>query len=778
MRRCWRHHILFGLTCYVLLLQRTSCFRIPKDDVRPKSKCHNNVTYSSNDHTAGPLPKCIALNHPYCLDIRLPYNSTILPDYLPDLNLKSSEEISSYLERWRGVKKLPKCWPVLQMALCSALMPQCEEDLSTGRVSRFYRPNVDICYDLVIKDECRFLSRQFEDWPALFNCNDTNIYARNCTNELRVLKFSGSTGQTQCQYPLVPNNDDSTWFRDIGGCAIHCKFPVFSIHEQANIATFIKVLCAMGLLSTTAAIILFGANKATSKSSRMAKIIKRCTWCQLLVYIGWSLQTILNNDIACSPSGSILYGLPLVANSCVLSFLLTYLPSMSSLFWCAHLGKLCHEKLIGKEDKSPGHVEIDRALSLFNYGIPLTLFVCVAFLGHIDGRGLHGICTVGQQSIIIKSVFVFAPTILGTLYGNYYFMQIIFKLWFEKGTAMKPSLWRIFIRITALSVLTLLQIVFESANYFYEHLNEARWMESIDRFVGCQLSLNNLDLAIPLQDTYTVNERHGCAIGSKPLIILDYLEIFTKLTIGIVIASWAFYESNYRGLRRKLIDLLEDDKERQRRAKSFINQEPSLLHGRTNGEFPKFRRDDPEQATYRDLIDMTSPTRCCNDQQAGEELEDDDDDDDDRAQDNRREISNQRRLSTETPSSLGSTALPSGLNSDNSSILHNSVGFGIRSKVSRSHKGMTSRDVVNDCKQRKQQQHAIVFPQAAPDPTPYLDAHRWLLDQMRNRFNPPNLGMLQTDPVRQPQFHHGICTYAPAQDESQNSSVQQEESKT
>jgi hypothetical protein len=767
------------LVC-LLLAPAATCARTSKDNSRPKLKCLKNVTTLITEpqtQFAITNSKCVTLSHPYCLDIKLPYNSiALLPDSFPDLNLKTFEDVQNFLDKWRHLQKLPTCWPILQVALCSLLMPKCEEDPLTGRIVQFHQPNVDICSELINfnKTNCKFIQKQLvEEWPSLFTCNDTNLYAKNCTNELRDLKYSlGASSKQVCQYPLVPTNDNQSWFKDIEGCALHCKFPISSSYDQASISLVIKCLCLVGLTSTIVAIILFKFNKASSKSSRMAKVIKRCTICQLLIYIGWSLQIFFNHEVGCKTDGSQLYGQPLVANSCILSFILTYLPSLSSLFWCAHLGKLCQEKLTGNEDKSANNSEIDRTLSLFNYGIPLTLFVSVAFLGHIDGHGLYGICTVGQKSVLIKTIFVFVPSLVGTLYGNYFFARIIFKLAFVRTTTMKPSLRRNFIRISALATLSTLQAIFSVINYFYESNYQHEWVQAIEHYVGCQLNLNNIDSMVSQHD-YT-RQQQECVISSKPFITLYYIEILSTLTVGVIISSWAFYDSNYKGLRRKLIDILEDDKDRQRRVKTYLLKEPNASSRRQNWLTNKSEAELDE--TYHDLIDMTSPTRCA----GGEKGDNGSDDSMDPANNELVEqqvdipctdaASTGARISRRA--SLQSVTLTniSVYNSESSSMVNGYAIPMVMAKNSGRHhrgganrRGKTSRDVVNDCKQQRvSNQLQNINGQETRQQADLVVAQTALMVnmiKMMEQFNPSDLSKLQSDPDRQPHFNHGFAEF-------------------
>lgn len=561
--------------------------------------CLKNVTTvvnANSDHSQMINRRCVELNHRFCLDINLPYRTATLPDYIPGLNFTSVEEVQIYLQRWQGVKRVPRCWPALQVALCSVLMPQCYEDPITSKAIRVSRPSVDICNDLVNENDCKFVERHY-GWPAIFNCNDSSLYAKNCINEIQDLRPKPVF--EECQYPLVPSNDSALMFNDIKGCAMSCKYPVLSPGDQGDITIFIRLLSATGLIGTSLAIVLFKTNRANSKSSRMAKIIQRSNTCQCIAYIGWLLPIILNYDIACTSSGANLIGLPLKANACLLSFSLTYLPSLANVCWFAYLGKLCHEKIVGKDKKSLDHTKVDRRINLLSCGVPSALFGAVAFLGRIDGRGLYGICTAGQHSTVIKVIFVFMPKIIGTLYGLFYFIRTIFKLMLVR--TRKPSLQRNFVRIVALTVLSLTDVIFSVGNHVYEVFHHAKWTEAVDSYIACNLNLkglreNEFDPEIP--------GLPECSIESKPIVLIYYIELLSLLAPGIVIASWSCCESNFRGLRRKLIDLLEDENDRQRRAKMYFNLNETAMAA-TNGQLIGGPND---KEIIHDMIDMTSPS--------------------------------------------------------------------------------------------------------------------------------------------------------------------------
>lgn len=418
------------------------------------------------------------------------------------------------------------------------------------------------------------------------NCSSTTHFARNCSNQLKD-RVTAPT-QNTCLYPLVPNNDEKSWFKDVEKCSLNCKHPISDFTQQAIIKLIIEVLSTIGLITTLVAILLFVLTEKYNKqhsrsSSHMAKVIKRCVVCHFIVYLGWSLQMFFGN-IACSPNGASISGLTLTANACVLSFLLTYLPSLSNLLWCAYLARLCYEKISGfsKNQKSSSN-EVDIILSRSSYVLPLILLMTVVLVIQIDGNGLYGVCTVGRQSTMMKILFVFIPKIVGTIYGNYYFMLTIYK--FMKVSNMSPSKKRNLARIIALASLNTMDVLFSIWNYLNNFINQQEWNDSIHNYLDCKTNLKSLydDSELIMVDK--------CIIDKKPTITLYYLELVSTLGIGIVIASWAFCGPNLKVLRSKLIELLVEDEIKPNKKDQFCDQ---------------------NQDTYQNPIDCTSSTRTKN----------------------------------------------------------------------------------------------------------------------------------------------------------------------
>lgn len=648
---------------------------------RGEEKCHRNITHNQSPEQTviNSPPKCLTLNYPFCLGLKLPYRTMALPEYLPDLNISTIDDVQSYLTGWEGVKSVvPECWPHLRVALCSHLMPQCHEDSQTGRVNKISKPNVEICNDLKVKNRCKFIERH-HGWPALFNCSDQSLYLRNCSNELRGYKYHDAKS-ISCRYPLVASND--SWFKEIRGCAISCKYPAFENEDQVHIGFVIGLFAPLGFLCSALALGLFNINKKTSKCSRMAKVIERCTIFQLFLYLGWSLQVLFDSDVACSPSGAKLEGLPLMANGCVLSFILTYLPDLSISFSIAYLGKLCHDKINGQNGKDSKESKLDFNFSLLSFVIPATFFVSIAFLGHIDGHGLYGICTVGQASLTIKIIFVLVPKVASTAFGNFFFIATILKL--SRIERMRPALRRNVTRMQLLTTLSLMEVSLAIGIIAYETLNRSTWMDAIDDFLACDMNLRSVHEGDIEGES---GPRQLCSLKARPFVSLYILEVVTIPLKGIVIASWAYSDSNLKGLRGKIIELVED-KSKRRRGKADM-AESAMLTTHANRSKPA------SIGLAHDLIDMMSLRS-----DHGVELTAEQDHDPEPEPDS-------IPTSRATPSSLGSVSLRSNM--------YVNVNCPRPSRRSSRHKrGPSSRDIINDQRWR-QQQASLLPPQTQTD---------------------------------------------------------------
>lgn len=694
---------------------------------RPNICIKNQTVGFTADAQLTQLPRPLILNNRNCLDLQLPYNSTMLPEYLPDMSINSYEEAYIYIQRWQIFRKLPKCWPYIQRAVCSIMMPEYDEDRLWYKWWRVSRPSVDICNDLVNRNNCNFVKKHY-GWPALFNCSDSNLYARNCTSDFRDFKTTSMIDS--CLYPLVASNEENDWFPDVPGCTMHCKYPIFNQNAQLSISNFVKFMTVMGLMSTVVALIIIEASNTYNKSSRIAEVMKRATFLHCICYIGWSLQMFNSADIGCKQDGSALYQSSLNANPCVLSFLLIHMAQISNVVWFAYLGKLCHERLLGKKRSDQQAKVTSRCVNMLGYGLPLISLVMITSLGQIDGHGLYGICAISKRSQVLKFLFEYIPKFVSMFYGNWFFIKSIMII--TQRNRIESSWRRNLIRIVALITLSSMQAIVSTGIYMYEQFNQITWTQSIYNYIVC--SLNPRSLYDYDYESEIIN-RHECAIDKEPIILIYYLDLLSELSIGIVIASWAWCDTNFIGIRRKLIYMLENERLKQSRAQNGQHDLDSRKYNLTNERVGIHQKN-------HDVIDMTSPTRVDEPMQLDGAPNTVDDLQDENEFSYEHYDADANRAGAKTPASLGSTSLAGYMN-----IAVNIANWPKKSRNQIKAKkikdeSVRPRDIVNDQRAR---QNGV--PQSVQNPMMYLEQF------MSAHFNPPDSEVRTYDG---PQFVYGM----------------------
>lgn len=569
-------------------------------------KFHHQQRYESclKNHSSPPLTdnqRCITLNHPYCLGIKLPYNSITLPDQSTDLNLTSVEDVQTFLASWQTVQNIdPECWTYLRIALCSLTMPQCEEDPMTFRRTKISKSSLDICNDLITKNNCKFIQRHYKTWPSIFNCSDNNLY-KTCTNELREFR-NLKTNSPSCQYPLVASSENVTWFKDIRGCTLTCKWPIIDEDDQNNINYMIYSLSSIAIILSILGIILFDMNRKICKTSRMAKVIQWCTIIGISKYLGWLLQFITRTNIACSSTGGPLIGIPFVANWCILSHILIYAPNLATYFLVSYLAKLSHDKILGKHKDRSG---LGYRFYFMIFIIPAFLFLIIQMFGQKMGHGLYGICTVGMDPIGTRLLSVEIPQTLSSLFSLYYYSITIHYL--ARRDSMKPEIKRTLWRMALLIVLIIVDLVFTWVILVYEQTFKNDWVEEVDKYLACNMNLASTGL-YPTNTTHLSSNffenRSNCSINRKPIALLYYLELLPKFSIGIVISSWLWCSpNNIRGLLNRLLEIFYEEKDKN------VIKNDNLLDRDDDSDIT-----DRKKRNYRDIylnrkhdiIDMTS----------------------------------------------------------------------------------------------------------------------------------------------------------------------------
>jgi smoothened len=171
--------------------------------------------------------KCEPLRFKTCFGSNLPYTSTSL-DLTDDY---SQEQTLEKLYSYQALRHIPKCWAVIQPFLCAVFIPKCES--INGRGDMVYLPSLEMCK--ITQEPCKILYNT-SYFPEFLKCNES-MFPSKCNNDVREMKFN-ATGQ--CLKPLVPTDSVSSYYKEIEGCGLECKDPLYTDDEHRQIHKLIS----------------------------------------------------------------------------------------------------------------------------------------------------------------------------------------------------------------------------------------------------------------------------------------------------------------------------------------------------------------------------------------------------------------------------------------------------------------------------------------------------------------------------------------------------------
>ena len=101
---------------------------------------------------------------------------------------------------------------------------------------RFIVHNSKLCHVTSYVKNCRFGHYRF--YNQVLVC---------LQSKLTSLKFNVSS---TCERPLVPTDNENSWYEGVDGCGIQCDNPLFTSDEHHRIHVFIAVMGSLCLSST------------------------------------------------------------------------------------------------------------------------------------------------------------------------------------------------------------------------------------------------------------------------------------------------------------------------------------------------------------------------------------------------------------------------------------------------------------------------------------------------------------------------------------------------
>nr|CAD7199887.1 unnamed protein product [Timema douglasi] len=392
--------------------------------------------------------KCEQLNYTTCMGVKLPYMSTTRQ--LIDYSL-TQEQIQEKLELWRGARRIPKCWAVIQPILCALYMPKCENDTvdlpsqeicemalghcpilqaSTGAMMAllmallFCYRRCEMCK--IALGPCRILQGT-TSWLSFLKCEDSARFPPMCKNDVREVKFNTSG---QCEAPLVITDSSTAFYDGAEGCGVQCQDPLFTDDDTRQIHLLVAwagTVCACFNLFT---VVGDSCTRVTflidwrSANKYPALVIFYMNGCFLLSCAGWLAQFLpgAREDIVCRKDHTLRMSEPSAGEnlSCVVVFVLVYYFIVAAMVWFViltytwHLSFQALGKIQDKMDKKGAYFH------LVAWSLPLILTITTMALGEIDGNSVVGICFVGYRNQAARAGLLLGPLAAMVLVGGYF----------------------------------------------------------------------------------------------------------------------------------------------------------------------------------------------------------------------------------------------------------------------------------------------------------------------------------------------------------------------
>lgn len=112
-----------------------------------------------------------------------------------------------------------------------------------------YLPSLEMCR--ITLEPCRILYNT-SFFPKFLKCNET-FFPSKCNNDVREMKFNGVG---QCMPPLVQAESSANYYKDIEGCGVQCKNPLYtddehkSIHQMVGWGIAVCAICNIFVIAT------------------------------------------------------------------------------------------------------------------------------------------------------------------------------------------------------------------------------------------------------------------------------------------------------------------------------------------------------------------------------------------------------------------------------------------------------------------------------------------------------------------------------------------------
>ena len=520
--------------------------------------------------------KCEELKSRQCFGITLPYQSTTL-----DLtNSYSQEESLEKLYSYQALKNVPKCWSVIQPFLCAVFLPKCEK---INNLEMVYLPSLEMCK--ITMEPCRVLYNT-SYFPDFLKCNETQFPSK-CNNDVREMKFN-LTGK--CLSPLVPADEAANYYKDIEGCGIECKDPLYTDDEHRQIRKLIGWGASICLTFNLFALLTFTIDWHNG-NKYPALIIFYVNLCYMISCLGWLAQFLPGGreDIVCRKDNTLKQSEPSGGDnlSCIVVFILVYYFLMAAMTWFVIFTYAWHMsfKAIGKIQE-----RIDKKASYFHliaWSIPLVFTITIMALSEVDGNSTVGICFVGYVNHPIRGIFLIGPVLCILVIGGYFMgrgMTILIHLKISSkqiiSSRASKKIRQSIVRMGVCSVFTIIFVLITVVCHLHDFKNADKWAMSLKNYIICRIS-----------STYT-DATSTCKMANRPSVSMLQLHLLCLFASGIVMASFVFTPSTVeiwgRYFRRKFGQKIEEPLKLQKHkviAQAFAKRKVFQNQGRLSISF-------------------------------------------------------------------------------------------------------------------------------------------------------------------------------------------------
>lgn len=349
-----------------------------------------------------------------------------------------------------------------------------------------YLPSLEMCK--ITLEPCKILYNSGY-FPDFLKCNETNFPSK-CNNDVREMKFN-VTGQ--CLSPLVPVENPSHSYKEIEGCGLKCKNPLYNDDEHRQLSKYIFLFGISSLVLHVFTLSTFIIDWHNG-NKYPALAIFYVNLCYFISTIGWFAQFIPGSReaIFCREDNTLKQAEPSGEDNlaCITVFVLIYYFSMAAICWFVIFTYAWLMSLVSDGKMQERCHKKSSYFHLIAWSIPLVLTISILAISEVNGNSMVGICYISDTNHLVLGIFVLGPHVCELLIGGHFFVRCMIKLIrlkmnskqiisLRESKKIRHLLFRVgicwFIRFIAVCSIMLC--------YFYDFNNSGSWASSLKNFI-------------------------------------------------------------------------------------------------------------------------------------------------------------------------------------------------------------------------------------------------------------------------------------------------------